>query len=1592
VDSASSKEVRISLDSSSYNSKVTTDPYPHRNRGRLFDGVDDFIELAFKINPEFTTSFWVYPLTDEQRPVFSALTLASPYVVKALKGKTVWQHIITGCITTKETQGRSHCYVSSNQNSAYLKDFALEPQELLRFSTAGQGYLGKDDTGYFNGFIYEARVFNYMIQASSLLYSAKCSGTCSACPLNGVCLLNCHENQAAVGGGCQLCDSKCPYCSTDKPCSYCSDSRMFANCKYFGLFDSAAALTDCGADMSKKYSKACIVRGREPCCQGSPAAYCTANYDLDKLCSITAADIDGQYTAAYTRMSFALTFPNQASAQYKCADVFVPESVAKLGSKPNCYWKDSSNYEVILGYDATSAEEALMFKPEALVLTGGRPLKDPLAITVIRVGSVPKPKVVWDLPPYYNTCADLALSAEFTSGLANRSFKVEWTVNGQVQSAGGLKLVLPSGFISGPLELALQVTNKFNETTTERAALEESKFTFLAKVEVPTSLFYAAVALTIPATFQSICKEPPNGLEFRWIDNNNSTLSIGPVFKSKPGDFKPGTSLNMTLELVQNSIVKASTKFKLEPVRSPLESKPSVQGPITLSKFKSIEISLGLYDPDNPIIQSFDVNWTCTVEETGKDCNEVEARFLAASGATYTIPADWKDPGYVYDVTGVGYANNKTVASTTMISYVAQQVPGLSISQLSLVNPCLPFVLQGYVDPISDSDEYSFAWKQVTKFNATYSTNTKQQTLGLTAFGVEPGSVYTFELKVRNSVAYSSASITFTTNSWPENCVFAVFPNEGTELTDVFNFLVEGCSDPEGHLPLQYKYFARKPSGSLESLSPLIDNPYFKMLLGRYDSDELTIVARVYDSYMCYSDLETRVILFTAASKQEQAAKVAEETLAALRESSMDYRQAIANIAAVSASAFASNLTQTQTAADVLDTNAEVFKNSYALEDADFAALADIVRVTTESITSITKDILLKSYEQVIYILTQTETSSQNLTNTQLTSLSNLQTYSESDYCQDSCDNRELLYNAISNVSFAALKNDTINQAPNTYETDNAVIKPIRISASETNSSQTVPSKSDKGDQFSVNFGGTLCKDDCNQQVYDIVLASTPHANSSNETTNSQLVSDTIYISVQTSGNLTLQGDIEGNPSVITGSVSPFTVTLPLFPWNSTEVPCCVVYNGAKGEYEKDTQECKRVNYTEDALICECYTLPVFVQAQLEVEELFNPIPYIIASTKFDFESILDAELFIWVLVPCFATFYIFGFSYFYSVKDTEWKEIVQTKDRHIRAFAIGYMKRYLTASSLHVELNEFNAAKQLERLFFTIVGNNVRIEILAKLNAIITETSYMEQLKLHHSGLLDDIAVSELLNDLFHNPEDIEEALVPMLPTYEHLRRDRGCLKAIWLVIEVCISKIRIESRIWSNWHINLDWSRPSLRFNYNACTFFFCCILAGTSLEFNQSQDTLKVANVSLTLNYYDKIWSAFSSICLALIFWVLDNQTKAAIFMRPRKVKLMEIIGLGLSWCFIAFSLLVITVRASDMKQDLLSEWLYNFAVSVFLAFTINDFLITLLLSLLTDWRPILSEKICFVLRCCKKSRKQIHLERWQSQPGEVELVGI
>jgi hypothetical protein len=555
-------------------------------------------------------------------------------------------------------------------------------------------------------------------------------------------------------------------------------------------------------------------------------------------------------------------------------------------------------------------------------------------------------------------------------------------------------------------------------------------------------------------------------------------------------------------------------------------------------------------------------------------------------------------------------------------------------------------------------------------------------------------------------------------------------------------------------------------------------------------------------------------------------------------------------------------------------------------------------------------------------------------------------------------------------------------------------VKPIRISASETNSSQTLPSKSDSGDQFSVNFQETFCKDDCNQQVYDIVLASTPHANSSNQTINDQFVSDTIYISVQMAGNLTLQGDIKGNPSVITGSVNPFTVTLPLFAWNSTEVPTCVVYNGETGAYEKDTKECKRVNYTEDALICECYTLPVFVQGRLEVEELADPENYIVHSTSLDFARILDAEFFIWILVSCIATLYHFGFSIFYTIKDTEWKMIVRTKDEHIRNFAVDYMKLYLASNFSQVELSKFNAVSQLEQLLFLLIGDNKRIEIVAKLKAIITESNYMEQLNLHSAFLPDSNKVKQLLKRLTDCSEVMAEVSIPMFPTYDELREQRhdsGCLKAIWHVIWVCIEKVRIESRIWSNWHTHLDWSRPSLRFNYNACTFFFCCFLAGTSLAFDKSQDTIKVAHASITLNLYDKIWSLMFSLCFSIFFTVLEQMTKTANFIKPRKVKLMERVGYGLSWCFIAFSLVAIISKASDVMQDLLSEWLYNSIVSVFLAFTISDFLVTLLLSLLTDLFPTITANVCFVLRCCKKSRNQIRLERQHSRVQEFEPLG-
>jgi hypothetical protein len=387
------------------------------------------------------------------------------------------------------------------------------------------------------------------------------------------------------------------------------------------------------------------------------------------------------------------------------------------------------------------------------------------------------------------------------------------------------------------------------------------------------------------------------------------------------------------------------------------------------------------------------------------------------------------------------------------------------------------------------------------------------------------------------------------------------------------------------------------------------------------------------------------------------------------------------------------------------------------------------------------------------------------------------------------------------------------------------------------------------------------------------------------------------------------------------------------------------------------------------------------VQARLEAEEVLNPESYIAHLTSFDFARILNAEFFIWILVPCFATLYLFGFCVFYTIKDSEWRQIVEIKNLQLRIFAVKYMN-ICKLSNSRLDLTKSTAVEQLEEMIEAVFKENKRNPIFDRLKGIITEKNYMAQLELHKC-LPDNCKVKDLLIGLAACKEVMKEPLIPMFPSYDELKQ-KGCLNKIWHVVDVCIEKVRIESRIWNNLHIHLDWSRPSLRFNYNACTFFFCCFLAGTSLTFDNQDTTLHAANASMNINIYDKFWSfAFSSF-LAIFFKIFDKMTKDAIFIRPSRVKLLERLRFGITWFFIVCSLVAIIARASDVMQDLLSEWLYNSAINVLIAFTISDFVITLLISFVCDCFPTIKKVI---LR--QRSRVQAESEQSMEESYQSDI---
>jgi len=1553
-DSKSNIGYNITLDYTTFNKTREAEPYPHFDRGRFFDG-ESYLVVNWLLNPEFTISLWLYSYTQEPKPVFSAQTKTSPFTVLSAEGKLQWQNIIVSCYSIlADKTSSSHCMRASSL-SRYRKEFSAAP--MLEFSSQGEAYLGKDHSTipqFFKGFIYEAQLINRSLEALMNFFSTTCSGGCKFCPKSGKCPSTCTELQVFDRNKCRECDMSCPFCTESEPCTYCKDNRMEYNCRYFGLFESEDSIKDCGVGMLDKNSKKCKVRSRAECCladEASLSPFCKVHFNLDDLCVITASDVEGAYSNNYNRFNFTLTF-NNTELSSNCSSIFEDDSMKKLGDNPICSWLNPQNLEITLGYDAMSDEGNVTFAITSLKMRGGRTPKEPLVIQVLHTTSLPSPSIVWEMPPYYNTCKNLTFSAEKSSGFANRAYNAVWKLNGRNLGTQALKIKLSTEEIGGELEISLNVTNKFGQSDYKVVKIPETKHTFWIKPQNPRSVYKAASSIFIETSTIILCDETPAGMQYVWLDGKNNSIGNSSNLSLKPLFFKPETAQNIEVKLMQGVKIRAESKlsFNLQP--SPLVMSPNYKGNVVISKNANTKIDPKIRDPDDPDFKDFIVTWNCTWMETGQPCPPRKKNFRGLnSGQVYPITQDSFNPFYNYNLTAVISNGKKTTKLETLMYYSALKVPGLSIQDPGLVNPRKPLIIATVVDPVPNlDDEYKYQWTQLTHFKAGYSTSLKQQTLGFEPDSLEPNKVYTLSVTVTNTVADSTVSVSFPVNHWPIDCAFTISPTSGIELVDYFQFEVSSCTDPEEHYPLKYQYFTKMPDGSLESITPVISVSYWTQFMGRSKGNLIEVVARIYDSEDCYDDRQAYITLNPNKDPVGKASSLVSSTLEGLRNSTVTYRDAISNLAGSVMSTFYNEtyMDYSKISEDCMTALQEIIQLDIDYRDEDLTSIADIMNIATSSTSSLKEWIVTQSLNLTLTILRSLDDANKLTSATLLEVHSNLLDYSVGT-CLNYCKIVSQIYDANMEVAFDSLKNNTINQVPVIYETDEFTIKPSRILGTESNNTFTIDSTTSTSPQ-KVNFNGALCST-CDNQILDIVLMSTQGMLDFN-TSNVTALSNALTVSARSVGVLLLSGEVEQELQPIVGKLnSSVSINLPLGEFSLLKgKPSCSNFNLTSGQFEMN-DHCREVSFNLTYLTCSCDYLPVTVQASLD---LWDPEPYFVEWPPKATDEPAEESISYWIVGGLF-NLWVGLLTAVCVVKDSAWRIKWNYRGEIVRKAILTLARLYNDRHSQRIEtetLSKDFVIKQLskcseepkiiswsfKRKIIQFVGRGGGFELFKTLDA--------------SDRPLDDYIVSQHMN--FTPANSTNKRSNSQNPT-QLSSNDRLPI----------MNNLLIQSRLWNFWTNNESYSPNSLRFNYVVSLLLFIIYTDANNLAFNKD---VSVEQINLSFTFYGLIWGSAALVALIAVSSCIERMNEQWIFVKSRKLQIrLYSVQMAITSLLNLGMLHSVYSKLSDFNASEVRSWLVNSSISVFIVCFVLDFVITYFLTLnLIGLIKVLS-------RCCRSKSK-------------------
>eukprot|EP01038_Epipyxis_sp_PR26KG_P005612 gene5612-7752_t len=517
------------------------------------------------------------------------------------------------------------------------------------------------------------------------------------------------------------------------------------------------------------------------------------------------------------------------------------------------------------------------------------------------------PAPVLVLATLVGPCDNVSIDASLSTGSGGRFWSsVTWTVSGGSSSLIETHLTsygvsISSGALNIPKQyleetsytISLSLTNFLGENGVSSASFKvgSNPNIPILKISGSSSISMKANAklqIYTSASFSS-CANTSSSISYGWgifLDgikqNINSTsknpsifllskysLMAGNVYTVKVNATIPATTLYssatstaVTTVTVKNGVITAS-----------ISGGSVKQSPV--NKITTFDAS-GSSDEDVSTTSDLHYEWYCTFltsSKFGESCDS-DLSGTTTNQSSLSIPANALSESYSYTIQVVVYSSDYTRYGSTSV-ILSPTAAGTATTSTSISATKFNVGKQLQVSGnLQSSYDINANWKAYVSSSEVSITTLTSQSVNLTsslltsAFSFPllvsadvftAGSVITFRLTAvptsSSSFQSSYSEISITANSPPSGGSFSVSPSSGDALSTSFSFSMSGWSTDS--LPLTYDFNYYVLSGdaylSIQTRSPLTSATSTLPSGSQSYSYEITIIARVYDSYLSYS-------------------------------------------------------------------------------------------------------------------------------------------------------------------------------------------------------------------------------------------------------------------------------------------------------------------------------------------------------------------------------------------------------------------------------------------------------------------------------------------------------------------------------------------------------------------------------------------------------------------------------------------------------------------------------------------------------------------------------------------------------------------